>query len=81
MPNELQESLNTRDRVQVPLQGYNTLRTEIIHRGNNVSRLATVGGALAVCLWSRPMDARSWILLAISTAVISLFRLFSFTSG
>jgi hypothetical protein len=62
-----------KEKVQIVLQEYGTLRTELIHRGNNMFQLLAVVVAITVWLCSRPIDTRFWVLLAIAVAAFSTF--------
>lgn len=76
MTDATQEVLNAKDKVQVLLHEYDTLRTEIIHRTNHMYQLLGIGSAILAWLASRPVDARFWILLVLSLGAISLFSWF-----
>jgi hypothetical protein len=79
MPEQPLETFRQQDKVHILLQEYNSLRTEVIHRANNLYQLLAIGGA--VFLWAltrllepsvRIIDARFWWSLAVPVAVVSL---------
>ena len=76
MVDETQEKISEKDKVQILLHEYDTLRTELIHRGNNMYQLVAVAGAIVVWLVSRVLDARFWILLVLAGVVVSIFSWF-----
>src|SRR5438045_7232209 len=76
MSDNSSELLSQKDKIQILLQEYNTLRAEIILNGNKTFQLLALVGALFVLVISRPIDARFWIALV--AAFIGIFC-FSFT--
>jgi positive regulator of sigma E activity len=72
MTQPTQEPLNNKDKIQILLHEYGTLRTEIIHRTNNLYQLLAVGGALFVWLMGHAVDRRFWISLAVSLPLLCL---------
>jgi hypothetical protein len=70
--------IGPKDRVFVLMQEYNSLRTEMIHRHNNIYQLYAVAGGLFVWLLSsRTMSMRYLIGLGVSIVAFVLILLWS----
>jgi hypothetical protein len=59
-----EKTLDSKDKIQILLKEYDTLRAEIIARTNHGFQLTGLGGAVLMWLVSRPDDARFWVLVA-----------------
>ncbi len=70
MSQSTREPLSEKDQIQILLHEYVTLRTEIIHRSNNLYQLIAVGGALFVWLMGHPIDRRFWITLGLAVPML-----------
>jgi hypothetical protein len=73
MAGEVVEPLETKDKIQILLQEYGGLRTEIIHRYNNIYQLITVGAVVFVWAVSHPPDSTLWFGFGASVVTISFF--------
>lgn len=67
------ETLSQKDKIQILLQEYNTLRAELVVNGNKTFQLLSLGGALFVLIISRPLDVRFWTALVAALVGISYF--------
>src|SRR5260370_28543233 len=67
------EKLTEKDKIQILLQEYSTLRTELIANGNRLFQVVALGGALFIWIVSRPVDRRFW--MAIAMGIVGLFCL------
>lgn len=65
-------SLQTQDKIHVLMVEYSALRTETIHRYNNVYQLLAVGAVLFVWLLSHPNGMGFWVGLGSSSAVLAV---------
>jgi hypothetical protein len=65
--------LNEKDKIQILLQEYNTLRSELIGSGTKLFQMIAIAGALFTWIISRPLDLRFWIAVLIAT--MGLFSL------
>ena len=72
MTQPTREPLDNKDKIQILLHEYGTLRTEIIHRTNNLYQLLAVGGALFVWLLGHAIDRKFWISLAVTLPLLFL---------
>ncbi|HKC62849.1 MAG TPA: hypothetical protein VKB86_04395 [Pyrinomonadaceae bacterium] len=70
MSQSTREPLSDKDQIQILLHEYGTLRTEVIHRSNNLYQLLTVGGVLFVWLMGHPIDRRFWITLGLAVPLL-----------
>src|SRR5262245_5549344 len=77
------EDFSPKDKVQILLQEYNSLRNESIQRGNNTFQLVTAGAAMLVWILSRfqeaklsVKDVKSWAIVFTCAAVMALFSWF-----
>lgn len=69
------QDLPAKERIHILLQEYNTLRTELIHRGNNMYQLVAIAAGILGCLVvSRDkLDSASWwIVIALAIGTIGL---------
>jgi hypothetical protein len=72
MTQPTRELLTNKDKIQILLHEYGTLRMEIIHRTNNLYQLLAVGGALFVWLMGHAVDRRFWISLSVGLPLLCL---------
>jgi hypothetical protein len=68
------ELLTERDKIQILLQEYNTLRSELVSGSNRSFQLLSVGSALFVLIVSRPLDRRFWTAIVASIIALSYGR-------
>src|SRR5437870_2602136 len=71
MTDKQPESLSEKDKIQILLQEYNSLRAELLLGHNKMFQLLSLGGALFVLIISRPLDARFWTAVVAALVVIS----------
>jgi hypothetical protein len=65
---------NVKDKIQILLNEYNSLRTEVIHRTNNLYQMIAVGAVLFSLALARPyMDVRFWFAISIGVGVLAVF--------
>lgn len=67
------EPLSEKDKIQILLQEYSTLRGELVANGKKTFQLLSLGGALFVLILSRPIDARFWTAVVVAFIGISYF--------
>lgn len=65
------EMLSQKDKIQILLQEYSTLRAELVSRGNFSFQIAALVGVFLTFMLTRPIDRRFWI-----AALIGLIGLF-----
>ncbi len=70
---EFKSRLKDPEKVQVLLHEYDSLRTEITHRTNNMYQVAAIGGAVFVWFVSRPINIGSLVSLTVSAIILFLF--------
>jgi hypothetical protein len=74
MANNDEAPLAERDKINILLHEYDTLRTEIIHRTNNMFQVIAGCGVLFVWILSRQLsDVRFWLGLILLLALAALF--------
>jgi hypothetical protein len=61
------------EKIEILFKEYDTLRTEIIGRGNLVYQLIGGSGAILIWLISKPINATWFVSVAISLAAIGPF--------
>lgn len=67
------EMLGEKEKVQILLQEYSTLRSELVANGTKTFQMAALVGALLTLTLGRPVDNRFWI--AALVGVVGLFAL------
>ena len=73
MGDDHSEKLSQKDKIQILLQEYSTLRSELIFNQNKQFQLVALAGVVISLTLSRPIDRLFWI--AISVGVAALFSL------
>jgi hypothetical protein len=58
--------LTQKDKIQILLQEYSTLRSELVSNGNRLFQVVALGGALFTWLASRQLDKRFWIAIVMA---------------
>jgi hypothetical protein len=62
------------DKIQILLAEYGSLRTEVIHRTNNLYQLVAAGAVLfSVAVSRQRIDAVFWITVGLSITVVAAF--------
>jgi peptidoglycan/LPS O-acetylase OafA/YrhL len=70
----MENEVNAQGKIQILLEEYSSLRTEILQRSGHMYQLLGVGGAMFLWLTGRTnIDLRFWISLAVLLAVMLLF--------
>ena len=61
IPDNHSEMLSEKDKIQILLQEYSTLRSEVVSNGSKTFQMAALVGALLTLTLGRPVDQRFWI--------------------
>lgn len=65
MSSNQSEKLSEKDKIQILLQEYNTLRSELVANTGRALQMATLVGIALTLTLSRPVDKRFWIVAII----------------
>lgn len=67
------EKLSEKDKIQILLQEYGTLRSELVSNGNRQFQIAALAGVLFTLTLSRPIERRFWIATLIGVIALCYF--------
>ena len=67
------EKLSEKDKIQILLQEYNTLRSELVANTGKAMQMAALLGVVLTLILSRPIDKRFWV--AASVGLVGLIGL------
>ena len=73
MSEDHSEKLSEKDKIQILLQEYGTLRSEIVSNGNRQFQIAALAGVLFTLTLSRPIERRFWIAALIGVIALCYF--------
>jgi hypothetical protein len=71
MRTDRSETLTEKDKIQILLQEYSTLRAELISLGNKQFQIAALAGVVVTLTIARPVDTRFWIAILIGLTALS----------